>query len=85
MLLLTRSTGAGKSSLLQALFRYDSRYSPVNSKLTNITVSIVNLEEGSIVIDGYDIKDIVLDVLRGGLALVPQDSTLFLGTLRENL
>ena len=46
---------------------------------------IVNLEEGSITIDGYDISDIGLEVLRGRLALVPQDSTLFLGTLRENL
>lgn len=60
-------TGAGKSSLLQALFR------------------IVNLRSGSITIDNYNIRDIGLDVLRSRLALVPQDSTLFLGTLRENL
>lgn len=60
-------TGAGKSSLLQALFR------------------IVNVKAGSIVIDGYNIRDVGLDVLRSRLALVPQDSTLFLGTLRENL
>ncbi|TCD67438.1 hypothetical protein EIP91_012410 [Steccherinum ochraceum] len=60
-------TGAGKSSLLQALFR------------------IVNLQGGAIVIDGKDIKDLGLDTVRGRLALVPQDSTLFLGTLRENL
>ncbi|KAF7798058.1 hypothetical protein EIP86_009270 [Pleurotus ostreatoroseus] len=60
-------TGAGKSSLLQALFR------------------IVNVKSGSIAIDGYDIGNIGLDVLRSRLALVPQDSTLFLGTLRENL
>ncbi|KAH9849408.1 multidrug resistance-associated ABC transporter [Lenzites betulinus] len=60
-------TGAGKSSLLQALFR------------------IVNLHAGRIEIDGYDIAAIGLDVLRGRLALVPQDSLLFKGTLRENL
>ncbi|KAH8103355.1 multidrug resistance-associated ABC transporter [Cristinia sonorae] len=60
-------TGAGKSSLLQALFR------------------IVNLQDGSIVIDGHDIKDVGLETLRTRLALVPQDSTLFLGTLRDNL
>lgn len=46
---------------------------------------IVNLNSGSITIDGYDISKIGLDVLRSKLALVPQDSTLFLGTLRENL
>ncbi|KAF9466008.1 multidrug resistance-associated ABC transporter [Collybia nuda] len=60
-------TGAGKSSLLQALFR------------------IVELQSGKIDIDGHDISKIGLDVLRTRLALVPQDSTLFLGTLRENL
>ncbi|KAF8880183.1 multidrug resistance-associated ABC transporter [Infundibulicybe gibba] len=60
-------TGAGKSSLLQALFR------------------TVELQSGKIEIDGYDIHQIGLDVLRSRLALVPQDSTLFLGTLRENL
>ncbi|RPD65442.1 multidrug resistance-associated ABC transporter [Lentinus tigrinus ALCF2SS1-7] len=60
-------TGAGKSSLLQALFR------------------IVNLRNGKIEIDGRNIADIGLDVLRGRLALVPQDSILFQGTLRDNL
>ncbi|KAH8103346.1 multidrug resistance-associated ABC transporter [Cristinia sonorae] len=60
-------TGAGKSSLLQALFR------------------VVNLQGGSIVIDGQNIAEIGLATLRSRLALVPQDSTLFLGTLRENL
>ncbi|KAF9466028.1 multidrug resistance-associated ABC transporter [Collybia nuda] len=60
-------TGAGKSSLLQALFR------------------IVELHSGKIEIDGHDISRMGLEVLRGSLALVPQDSTLFLGTLRENL
>jgi len=60
-------TGAGKSSLLQALFR------------------MVNVCGGSIIIDDVNTADIGLDVLRGRLALVPQDSTLFLGTLRENL
>ncbi|KAF8882127.1 P-loop containing nucleoside triphosphate hydrolase protein [Infundibulicybe gibba] len=60
-------TGAGKSSLLQALFR------------------VVELQSGKIEIDGHNIRQVGLDVLRGRLALVPQDSTLFLGTLRENL
>ncbi|OBZ78499.1 Canalicular multispecific organic anion transporter 1 [Grifola frondosa] len=60
-------TGAGKSSLLQALFR------------------IVNVQAGSITIDGLNIRDIGLDILRGRLALVPQDNILFKGTLRENL
>ncbi|KAF7373650.1 Oligomycin resistance ATP-dependent permease YOR1 [Mycena sanguinolenta] len=60
-------TGAGKSSLLQALFR------------------MVELQSGEIDIDGHNIRNVGLDTLRGRLALVPQDSVLFLGTLRENL
>ncbi|KAJ7728028.1 multidrug resistance-associated ABC transporter [Mycena olivaceomarginata] len=60
-------TGAGKSSLVQALFR------------------MVELQTGEITIDGYNTRNIGLDVLRHSLALVPQDSVLFLGTLRENL
>ena len=46
---------------------------------------MVELQSGKIEIDGINIRDIGLDVLRSRLALVPQDSTLFLGTLRENL
>jgi ABC-type multidrug transport system fused ATPase/permease subunit len=60
-------TGAGKSSLLQALFR------------------MVEVKSGTIVVDGVNIREIGLDALRRKLALVPQDNTLFMGTLRENL
>ncbi|KAG6916304.1 hypothetical protein DXG01_007461 [Tephrocybe rancida] len=60
-------TGAGKTSLLQALFR------------------IVELQSGKIEIDGQDASRIGLSALRNSLALVPQDSTMFLGTLRVNL
>ncbi|KAK0242171.1 multidrug resistance-associated ABC transporter, partial [Armillaria nabsnona] len=60
-------TRAGKSSLVQALFR------------------IVELQGGSIQIDGHDISKIELDTLRSRLALVPQDTDMFLGTMRHNL
>ncbi|KAJ2916152.1 hypothetical protein MD484_g4261, partial [Candolleomyces efflorescens] len=60
-------TGAGKSSLLQALFR------------------MVEVQGGKIEIDGVNTREIGLDTLRSRLALVPQDSVLFIGTLRENL
>jgi ATP-binding cassette subfamily C (CFTR/MRP) protein 1 len=47
--------------------------------------STVELRGGKIEIDGRNIRDMGLDILRTRLALVPQDGTLFLGTLRENL
>lgn len=41
--------------------------------------------KGSILIDGSDIAGIPLKVLRNSIAIIPQDPTLFMGTLRENL
>lgn len=60
-------TGAGKSSIIQALFR------------------IAEVKGGSIEIDGLNINSVSLRRLRMGMSLVPQDTTLFLGNLRENL
>ncbi|KAF9423916.1 Canalicular multispecific organic anion transporter 2 [Podila epigama] len=47
----------------------------------------VDVEEdgGSIWIDGIDISTVGLKYLRQHLAIIPQDPTLFIGTVRENL
>ncbi|KAG7858302.1 hypothetical protein KL919_003560 [Ogataea angusta] len=45
----------------------------------------VDLESGSIKIDGLDISKIGLKSLRKGLTIIPQDPTLFSGTIRSNL
>ncbi|KAF9303738.1 CD9 antigen, partial [Podila horticola] len=47
----------------------------------------VEVEEdgGSIWIDGIDISTVGLRYLRQHLAIIPQDPTLFVGTIRENL
>ena len=42
-------------------------------------------EKGKIVIDGVDISKIGLNALRKGLAIIPQEPTLFAGTLKSNL
>ncbi|KAI0255115.1 ABC transporter [Lactifluus subvellereus] len=60
-------TGAGKSSIMVALFR------------------IVELVSGSISIDGVDISKLGLDDVRNAVSIIPQDATLFSGTLRSNL
>ena len=81
-------TWAGKSSLLQAMFRcaaFCSTHFRIYSYLLFLLLSVVELGNGKIEIDGYNLRLVGLDVLRRGLALVPQDSTLFLGTLRDNL
>ena len=96
-------TGAGKSSLMLALFRiieaanshwvkashngsdYDS--DPSKSDVVPSELEKVEVEEdgGSIEIDGVDISTIGLEHLRQHLAIIPQDPTLFVGTVRDNL
>lgn len=46
---------------------------------------MVEVQGGKIEIDGVNTREIGLETLRSRLALVPQDSVLFIGTLRENL
>ena len=55
------------------------------STLTMALTRIVELEEGSISIDGEDISKLNLDTLRGAMTMIPQDPTLFTGTLRHNV
>ncbi|MBC7877478.1 MAG: ABC transporter ATP-binding protein [Anaerolineales bacterium] len=54
--------------------------------------SIINLlprfydpSEGSITIDGHDLRDVTLDSLRSQIGIVLQETTLFSGTIRDNI
>lgn len=60
-------TGAGKSTIITALFRF------------------LDPETGYIKIDGVDITSIGLKTLRQAITIIPQDPTLFTGTIRSNL
>lgn len=55
------------------------------STLFQTLYRLVEISEGDIKIDGLSIKQIPLNRLRRSLAIIPQDPTLFMGTLRSNL
>ncbi|MGZ3722723.1 MAG: ATP-binding cassette domain-containing protein, partial [Bdellovibrionales bacterium] len=55
------------------------------STLFQALYRFTELESGRILIDGIDIATIPLARLRRALAIIPQDPTLFMGTVRSNL
>ena len=55
------------------------------SSLMAALLRIAPLSTGHIYIDTVDISTLPLDTLRSRVALVPQDSFLFSGTVRDNL
>lgn len=55
------------------------------STLVNLIPRFYDVNEGSITIDGVDIKDMSLESLRKNIAMVFQDNFLFSGTIRENI
>ncbi|KAF9914919.1 hypothetical protein BX616_007298 [Lobosporangium transversale] len=88
-------TGAGKSSLTLALFRIieaaDSYWARASDPSNDGSLPVDHQvymnagSGGSIEIDGVDISTLGLKDLRQHLSIIPQDPTLFAGTVRENL
>ncbi|MBR4795570.1 MAG: ABC transporter ATP-binding protein, partial [Lachnospiraceae bacterium] len=53
--------------------------------ITNLINRFYDVNEGEIVYDGINVKDIKKDDLRRSLGIVLQDTHLFTGTIRENI
>lgn len=55
------------------------------STLVSLLLRFYDPISGEILIDGYDIKKVKIDSLRKQIAVVPQEITLFSGTIKENI
>ena len=53
--------------------------------LINLLLRLYDIEQGEILIDNINIKDISLKDLRENIAYVPQDNFLFSSTIKENI
>jgi ATP-binding cassette subfamily B protein len=55
------------------------------STIINLLPRFYDPTEGRITIDGYDLRDLKIDSLRRQIGIVLQETTLFSGTIRENI
>ncbi len=55
------------------------------STIVNLIPRLYDIQEGSIMFDGVDIKEISLKTLRSNIAYVTQDPFIFSSTIRENI
>ena len=55
------------------------------STLVNLIPRFYDVREGTVLIDGKDVRDLSLTDLRHAIGMVPQRAVLFKGTLRDNM
>ncbi len=53
--------------------------------LVNMIPRFYDPTKGAITVDGYDLRDVKLHTLREQIGIVPQETLLFSGTIRENI
>lgn len=55
------------------------------STLVNLIPRLYDVSEGAVLVDGVDVRDYGISTLRGGIGMVPQNNTLFSGTIADNI
>ena len=55
------------------------------STLVNLIPRLYEVTKGRILVDGRDIREIQLRILRDGISMVPQNPLLFTGSVKENI
>lgn len=55
------------------------------STLVSLISRLYDPDSGQVLIDGHDLKDLTLDSLKGAVAMVSQESYIFMGSVAENI
>jgi ATP-binding cassette subfamily B protein len=53
--------------------------------IINLLPRFYDASEGQVLVDGYDVRDLKLNSLRSHIGIVLQETTLFTGTIRDNI
>ncbi len=53
--------------------------------IINLIPRFYDVSEGRVLIDGHDVRDVTLESLRANIGIVLQETTLFTGTIRDNI
>lgn len=53
--------------------------------IINLIPRFYDASEGQVIIDGHDVRDVTLESLRRNIGIVLQETTLFSGTIRDNI
>lgn len=55
------------------------------SSVINLIPRFYDVSEGQVLIDGHDVRDVTIESLRGQIGIVLQETTLFSGSIRDNI
>jgi ATP-binding cassette subfamily B multidrug efflux pump len=55
------------------------------SSIINLIPRFYDVSKGAVAIDGHDVRSVRIDSLRSQIGIVLQDTTLFTGTIRDNI
>ncbi len=55
------------------------------SSIINLVPRFYDVSSGKVTIDGYDVRNVTLESLRNQIGMVLQETTLFAGTIRDNI
>jgi ATP-binding cassette subfamily B protein len=55
------------------------------STIINLIPRFYDVTDGQVLIDGHDVRDVLIDSLRSQIGIVLQETTLFSGSIRENI